>query len=115
VGFAMIIGCDDLWVYGFFMGLWWLVVGLVVFFVEFVMRFCWFVVVGGGWWRRLLSFVGFLVAGEYCWICDSFVFVFFYVVPNIVKYSGNKSFSLKSFAFAKILHCKIFYNETNGA
>ena len=62
------------------MGLWWLVVGLVVFFVEFVMRFCWFVVVGGGWWlvfvglvvvgdgwwRRWLSFVGFVVAGEYC-------------------------------------------------
>jgi hypothetical protein len=40
VGFVVIIGCDDLWVYGFFMGLWWLVVGLVVFFVEFVMRFC---------------------------------------------------------------------------
>ncbi len=35
--------------------------------------FCW---VGGGRWRRCLSFVGFVVAGEYYWICGGFVFVF---------------------------------------
>jgi hypothetical protein len=49
-----------LWVYGFFMSLWWLVVDLVVFFVEFVMGFCWFVMVSGGQW---LVFVGLVVAG----------------------------------------------------
>ena len=49
-----------LWVYGFFMSLWWLVVDLVVFFVEFVMGFCWFVVASGGRW---LVFVGLVVAG----------------------------------------------------
>jgi hypothetical protein len=59
MGLVVIIGCDDLWVYGIFMGLWWLVVGLVVFFVEFVMRFCWFVVVGGGWWWPVVGF---------CWV-----------------------------------------------
>ena len=44
------------------MGLWYFygfVVGLVVFFVEFVMRFCWFVVVDGGWWWPVVGF---------CWV-----------------------------------------------
>jgi hypothetical protein len=50
---------------------------------------------------------------------------FFYITPNTVKYftdhfpecnqtSENKSFSLKSFAFANILRWKVFYSETNG-
>jgi hypothetical protein len=29
------------------------------FFVEFVMRFSWFVVVGGGWWWPVIGF---------CWV-----------------------------------------------
>ena len=49
-------------VYGFFMGLWWMVVasgGFYGFFFEFVMGFCWFVVASGGRW---LVFVGLVVA-----------------------------------------------------
>jgi hypothetical protein len=44
------------------MGLWWMVVasgGFCGFFFEFVMGFCWFVVVGGGRW---LVFVALVVA-----------------------------------------------------
>jgi hypothetical protein len=68
--------------------------------------------------------------GRWCgllWVEDVVAGVFFfYVTPNTVKYftyhfpecnqtSENKSFSLKSFAFANILRWKIFYSETNGA
>ncbi len=44
-----------------------------------------------------------------------YLFMFFYIELNTIKYSKKKQFFLKSFTFENILHCKIFYNETNGA
>ena len=110
-------------VYGFFMGLWWMVVasgGFCDFFFlnlwwDFVglwwlvVGFCW---LGGGQWRRWLSFVWFVVAGEYCWIFGGSIFVFLRCAKHC-KVFGKNLFSLKSFAFEN--SCKVFYNETNRA
>jgi hypothetical protein len=35
--------------------------------------------------------------------------------PRMQTNVEKQSFSLKSFTIANILHCKIFFNETNGA
>ena len=35
--------------------------------------------------------------------------------PRMQTNTEKQSFFLKSFTFENILHCKIFFNETNGA
>ena len=78
----------------------------LVVFVEFVMGFCWFVVVGGwfllGWWW-LVEHCG----GRKIWlfVCFFIYFLFFLnVAPNTVKYSGKgKKKFLKSFTSENIL------------
>ena len=89
---------------------------LVVFVVEFVMGFCWFVVAGGwfllGWWWLVEEMV------ELCWVCGGwrilivgFVVVLFLFFLRCVKHRKifeKKPFSLKSFTFKKIYIEKYF-------